>query len=437
MFLDRQVKLAIVARGHQRARYGLVAASLAATLGLVGCSGSGFGGLFSRRVTHSAPVDVSPKVAAQLRDFDFAVQSVRESYLRADTLNESWRAVVETARTRIIYGDGQERLLIEGLQSILEGLNDGEVALLPPAAPTAAATPSTTYAGIGVLTDLPKEGRDRLLILSVYSDSPADRAGLRPRDAIIAIEGERVTYARRDELIPKLRGQAGSRVTITVRTPGQAPRNVTLTRQPIVPRSSISYQRVAGTNIAYIVPDASRLDAMRKDIADALRDLTAEQDLEGLVLDLRIIRGDDFPLEEMLSLFVNGQVGIVKTRSQKKVIEVIGKSIGGSQELPMAVLVGELTEGQAEAFVGLLQDLGRAQVIGNRTRGLFAEFTTVTLPASRLRLRIPSGDYQSVKGVSWRGSGVVPDLSVEATWEDFTAENDLHLKQAVDALTSP
>jgi len=437
MFLDHQVKIAIVARGHQRARYGLVAASLAAALGMVGCSGSGFGGLFNRRVTPSAPVDVSPKVAAQLRDFDFAVQSVRESYLRANTLDESWRAVVETARTRIIYGDGQERLLIEGLQSMVEGLNDDEVALLPPAAPTAAATLSTTYAGIGVLIDLPKEGRDRLLILSVYSDSPADRAGLRPRDAIIVIEGERVTYARRDELIPKLRGQAGSRVTITVRTPGQAPRNVTLTRQPIVPRSSISYQRVAGTNIAYIAPDASRLDAMRRDIADALRDLTAAQDLEGLVLDLRIIRGDDFPLEEMLSLFVNGQVGTVKTRSQKKVIEVIGKSIGGSQELPMAVLVGELTEGQAEAFAGLLQDLGRAQVIGNRTRGLLAEFTTVTLPASRLRLRIPSGDYQGVKGVSWRGSGVVPDIPVEATWEDFTAENDLHLKQAVDALTSP
>ncbi len=421
---------------HQRVCCRLIAICLIAASGLAGCSG-GFGNLFNRRVTPAAPVDVSPKVAAQLRDFDFAVQSLRESYLRPDALNESWRAAVEAARARITYGDGRDQLLIESLQSILEGLNDEELALLPPAMSRAASTPSPAYAGIGVLVDLPQEGRDRLLILSVYPDSPADRAGLKPHDAIVAIEGERVTYALRDELIPKLRGQAGSRVTLTVRTPGQRPRDVTLTRQPIVPRGSVNYKRVLGTDIGYIAPDASQLSTMRTDTANALRDLTAERDLSGLVLDLRIIRGNDFPLEGMLSLFVNGEVGIVTTRNKEELIEVAGKSIGGSQELPMVVLVSEMTSGQAEAFAGLLQDLGRAQIVGNRTRGLLAEFTTATLPTSRLRLQIPSGDYQSVKGTSWRGKGVTPDVSSEVTWEDFTAENDVHLKQAVALLTSP
>jgi carboxyl-terminal processing protease len=427
---------AIAIRSYQRACYSLVAICLIAALGLVGCGG-GFGSLFNRRVTPAAPVDVSPKVAAQLRDFDFAVQSLRELYLRPDALNESWRAVVETARARITYGDGRDQLLIESLQSILEGLNDEEVVLLPPATSQAASTPSPAYAGIGVLVDLPQEGRNRLLILSVYPDSPADRAGLKPHDAIIAIEGEPVTYDKRNELIPKLRGQAGSRVTITVRTPGQRPRDETLTRQPIVPRGSVSYKRLFGTDIGYIAPDASQLSRMRMDTADALRNLTAERDLSGLVLDLRIIRGNDFPLEGMLSLFVNGKVGIVATRNKEEIIEIAGKSIGGSQELPMVVLVSEMTSGQAEAFAGLLQDLGRAQIVGNRTRGLLAEFTTATLPTSRLRLQIPSGDYRSVKGTSWRGKGVTPDVLSEVAWEDFTDENDVHLKQAVELLTSP
>ena len=421
---------------HWRVRYSLVVMGLIASLGLVGC-GSGFGNLLNRRVTPAAPVDVSPKVAAQLRDFDFAVQSLRESYLRADALDERWRVLVETSRARIAYGDGGDQLLIESLQTLLEGLKDEDVLLLPPALPQTTTTSTLTYGGIGVLVDLPQEGRDRLLILSVYPDSPADRAGLKPHDAIIAIEGKRVTYAERDALIPKLRGQVGSRVTVTVRTPGQAPRDVTLTRQAIVPKRVFEYKRVSGTNIAYIAPDASQLSTMRADTVNALRDLTTDQDLNGLVLDLRIIRGNDFPLEDMLSLFVNGQVGVVKTRSQKKVIEVAGKSIGGSQEVPMVVLVSEMTSGQAEAFAGLLQDLGRAWVVGNRTRGLLAEFTTTTLPASRLRLQIPTGDYQSVKGVSWRGQGITPNLLSEATWEDFTAENDVHLKQAIELLTSP
>jgi len=117
---------AIAIRGHQRARYSLVAICLIAASALVGCSS----GLFNRRATPAAPVDVSPKVAAQLRDFDFAVQSLRESYLRADAFNENWRAAVETARARITYGDGRDQLLIESLQSILEGLNDEEILLL-------------------------------------------------------------------------------------------------------------------------------------------------------------------------------------------------------------------------------------------------------------------------------------------------------------------
>ncbi len=427
------MRASAIAHAHQRVRYHLIVAGLIAALSLVGCNF----GLLNRRVTPAAPVDVSPKVAAQLRDFDFAVRSLRESYIQADALDEDWDALAEALRARIIYGDGQDQLLIESLQALLQGLNDEEIALLFPATPQTTVTPTAAYAGIGVLVDLPREDKDRLLILSVFPDSPADRAGLKPHDAIIAIDGERVTYAKRDELIPKLRGRAGSQVTITVRTPGRAPRDVTLTRQPVTPKGSMSYQRIFGTNIAYIAPNVSQLSTMRSDTANALRDLTADQDLSGLVLDLRIVRGNDFPLEEMLSLFVNGQVGIVKTRNQKKIIEIAGKSIGGSQELPMVVLVSEMTSGQAEAFAGLLQDLGRARIIGNRTSGQLAEFTTVTLPASRLRLQIPSGDYQSVKGKSWRGTGVTPDVLSEASWEDFTAENDLHLKQAVDALTSP
>jgi len=222
-----------------------------------------------------------------------------------------------------------------------------------------------------------------------------------------------------------------------VRTPGQPPRDVTLTRRPVEPRSPISYKRLPDTNIGYIAPNPTQLNRMRSDTADALRDLNSERNVDGLVLDLRIIRGNEFPLDEMLSLFVNGQVGTVKMRDKREKIEIAGKSIAGSQEVPLAVLVSELTTGQAEAFAGLLQDLGRAQIVGTKTRGEIARFTTATLPGSRLRIQIPTGDYISVKNNSWRGKGLTPNVVSEFAWEDFTAENDPHIKQAVDVLTSP
>ena len=396
--------------------------------------------LFNRRVTPVVPVDVSPKVAAQLRDFDFAVQSLRESYLDSDAVGEKWQSVVDAERLKIAQGNGEEELFIESLQKIVAELNDEDVAVLPPAQPPAQSNPSGAqgaYSGIGVLIELPEQGKDRLLILAVYPDSPADRAGLKPHDAIIAIEGEPVTFAKRSELIPKLRGETGSKVTITVRTPGQPPRDVTLTRRPVEPRSPISYKRLPDTNIGYIAPNPTQLNRMRADTADALRDLNSERNVDGVVLDLRIIRGSEFPLDEMLSLFVNGQVGTVKMRDKKETIEVAGKSIAGSQEVPLAVLVSELTTGQAEAFAGLLQDLGRAQIVGTKTRGQIVQFTTATLPGSRLRIQIPTGDYISVKNNSWRGKGLMPNVISELAWEDFTAENDPHIRQAVDVLTSP
>ncbi|BCX05264.1 MAG: peptidase S41 [Candidatus Roseilinea sp.] len=411
---------------------------IAMLLMLTACVGSpSFGNLFNRRVTPAVPVDVSPKVAAQLRDFDFAVQSLRDTYLNADALDDQWQTAVDAERLKIAQGNGDEERFIESLQKIIAELNDEEVIVLPPAQSQPQSGSSGAYSGIGVLIDLPREGKDRLLVLAVYPDSPADRAGIKPHDAIIAIEGEPVTFAKRNELIPKLRGETGSKVTVTVRTPGQPPRDVTLTRRPVEPRSPISYKRMPDTNIGYIAPNPTQLDTMRADTANALRDLSADRNVDGVVLDLRIIRGNEFPLEEMLTLFVNGQVGTVQTRGKKEKIEIAGKSIAGSQELPLAVLVSELTSGQAEAFAGLLQDLGRAQIVGTKTSGQIAQFTTATLPSSRLRIQIPTGDYIGVKNNSWRGKGVTPNVLSEAAWEDFTAENDPHIKQAIDVLTAP
>lgn len=418
-----------------RLSIGLGAAML---LTLTACVGTpSFGSLFNRRVTPAVPVDVSPKVAAQLRDFDFAVQSLRDAYLNGDAINDEWQTTVDAERLKIARGDGDETRFIESLQKIIAELNDEEVIVLPPAQSQPQSSSSGAYSGIGVLIDLPREGKDRLLVLAVYPDSPADRAGIKPHDAIIAIEGEPVTFAKRNELIPKLRGETGSKVTVTVRTPGQSPRDVTLTRRPVEPRSPISYKRLPDTNIGYIAPNPTQLGTMRSDTANALRDLSAERNVDGVVLDLRIIRGNEFPLEEMLTLFVNGQVGTVQTRGKKEKIEIAGKSIAGSQELPLAVLVSELTSGQAEAFAGLLQDLGRAQIVGTKTSGQIAQFATATLPSSRLRIQIPTGDYIGVKNNSWRGKGVTPNVLSEAAWEDFTAEDDPHIKQAVDVLTAP
>lgn len=392
--------------------------------------------LFNRRVT-PVPDNLPPQVQAQLRDFDFAVQSLRAMYLKQDAVGQNWQKMAEAERNAIasIKDDTGEQFGAS-LGKIITEVKDDDLALLPPEQPQEPQQERRTYSGIGVLIGMPEEGKDRLLILSVYPDSPADRAGLKAHDAIVAIEGEKVTFEDRDNLIPKLLGEAGTKVNVTVRTPGQSPREVTLTRRSVEPNSPMVYKHLPDTNIGYISPDPSNPLTMRSDTANALRALNSDQAVDGLVLDLRIIRTPEFPLDDMLSLFVNGQVGTIQSRQGKSNIEVAGKSIAGSQETPMVILVSEQTSGQAEAFAGILQDLGRAKVIGQPTRGDIAQFSTATLPSSRLQLRIPTGDYVGVKNSSWRGTGVQPGIKSDTLWEEFTAESDPQLEQAIGALTA-
>jgi len=419
----------------------------ALTLTLTGCAGIPITGatvknFFDRtKPTAGVPSDLSPRVQSQLRDFDFAVTNLKKQYVNAASVGTDWQRTVDAERQKIIDAkDEQGDQFATSLGNIVLALKDVSASLSAPAQPQAQATGQPRFSGIGILAGLPEVGKDRILALYVFPDSPADRGGLKAHDAIVAIEGKPVTFADRDTLIPHLRGAEGTDVTISVRTPGQQPRDITLTRRPVTQSSPLVSKRVTGTNIGYIVPDPSNTKSMKSDVINALRDLNSDHNIDGLVLDLRIIRANDFPLEDMLSLFVNGQVASVQTRAKKTKLEIGGRSIGGSQEVPLVVLVSDQTVGQAEAFAGILQDLGRAKIAGQQTKGDMAQVTPLTLPTSHLQVLIPTGEYIGVKNNNWRGTngkdaGVKPNIVSAKAWEDFTTDDDPQLQQAVDALS--
>lgn len=417
----------------------MLAAGVAAMLTLTACgslpiTGATVRDMLSNRQPTAVADALSPRLQAQLRDFDFAVNSLKAMYLDPNATGAEWQQVADEERNKIVSAkDETGEQLGNSLRAIVEKIGDEDLVLQAAPAQQTAATPR--FSGIGVQIDLPSEGKDRLLILTVYPDSPADRAGIQPHDAIIAIEGEAVNSSRpADQIIASLRGEEGSDVKVTVRTPGQEPRDVTITRRMIEPNSPMVYKRLPNTNIAYIAPDPTNPENLREDLTKALRELTAEQNIDGIVMDLRVIRDNNFPLNDALSLFVNGPVGNVQVRNTREKIEIAGKSIGGSQEVPMAVLVSEMTSGNAEAFAGLLQDAGRAQIIGSPTRGMLAQFSPMLLPSSQIQMLIPSGDYLGLKNTSWRGKGVQPNIVSNKAWEEFTADNDPQLQQAIDAL---
>lgn len=416
-----------------RSNVRVVGATLCALVLLSGCSVADLPNPWRRATPAPAvPIDLPAETQAQLREYDTAVRLVRESYANSKALDGGWLSVVGEERTKVARGL-DDIGFYTSLRVVFGAVGDPDLTVSPPETASAG---SGQFAGIGVRIDLPREGRDRILILHVYPGSPAERSGLRAHDAIVAIEGAPVRFAERDTVVSRLRGTSGSDVSVTVRTPGQAPRDVRITRRAITPSETTSSQRLPNTNVAYIRPGVIAGDVMRSDVIDALRKLQTDAHADGLILDLRTMQSPDFPLEGMLNLFVNGDVGARASRESRAAekIDVVGKNIGGSQVLPLAVLVSEFTVGPAESFAGVLQDLGRAKIVGSTTAGRTAVLSRATLPGSGLVLTLPTGDVRGPKNRSWLGVGVTPDVVTGRAWESFNQDNDADIAGALSSL---
>lgn len=408
----------------------LAACGAATLLVLTGCNTQQL--LDSRRrvAAPTVPVDAPAVTQAALRDYDLAVSSLRALYLKEEKVDTSWQKLADEERKKIISGEPAQ--FAESLRATVDALKDDDITI------QASGTFTQVFGGIGVTIDLPSEGKERLLVLTVYPDSPADQAGIKPHDSIVAIDGQPVTVEEGPAVLLRVRGAPDSTVTLTVRTPGQQERDIVVKRRVIAAspeNTPIVYRLLDNSNIAYIAPNPSNPEFMRDEVANALREMAFDQPLDGLVLDLRTMRSNDFPIDVMLSLFVNGdQVGSIQSRSTKTKIAVRGKGVGGSQEVRMAVLVSDLTLGQAEAFAGIVQELGRAKVVGSRTRGHTAVMTRVVLPSSRLEMLIPTGEYLGQKSASWYGAGITPNVLLDERWEDYTDADDPVLNRAVEEL---
>jgi carboxyl-terminal processing protease len=414
---------------------------IVALVGSLILSACGLPGLNLNRAqpTAAIPIDLPLKTQNQLRDFDLATRAIRATYIDTNAVGADWQKTVTSFRERVVKGVDDTQF-IDTLNELLDTLNDEDLTL---SAPTAQPTPApdatqpvtAAFTGIGVLVALPEPGKNRILLLAVYPDSPAAQAGLKAHDAIIAIDGSPVTFEERATVTSRIRGLNGSKVTLTIQSPGQVARDMIVTRGAIAPGSTLVAKRVQGTNIGYIRPDFTDAEGMRLAVAQGLRELSTPQTLDGLVLDMRTMQNAGFPMADMLGLFANGAVGTFYTRTAKSKLNVTGKNIAGSQELPLVVLVSDQTRGVAESFAGILQDLGRARIAGTQSPGRLAQLLPVALPNSGALLLIPAGEYRGVKDTSWYRHGITPDIRSDLTWEQFTDEDDPQLKQATQALT--
>ncbi len=287
-----------------------------------------------------------------------------------------------------------------------------------------------TYEGIGVLTSTMAEGG--IVVRYPFPQGPAEKAGLTVGDRIVAVDGTALAglgAAERSRVIgERLRGPAGSDVTVTIARQGREPFPVTVTRGP-VQKPSVKWARLldpaAGVGCLH-VEDFHRDTA--REFAAAVADLQAQGDgLRALIVDLRGNGGG--LLDECLGLarqlVPSGNIVSMKRRGS----EVVERhdAIPGQctlPDLPLVLLVNGHSASASEVLAGALQDHGRAVVVGERTFGKGFVNTIYTWQGLPFRLKLTTAHYYTPNGRNIERphgraaagapdeGGILPDLPV-------------------------
>ena len=221
------------------------------------------------------------------------------------------------------------------------------------------------FEGIGAEVEM-RNGQ--VVIAAPMDNSPAQKAGVRPGDIIVKVDGKDVTGQTLEQVVSLVLGPAGTQVTLTLQDPqtGQT-RDVTITRARItVP--NVTWQMLPGTHVAHV-----RVAAFSEQVSNNLQTALSAARGAGataVILDLRNNPGGllDGAVGVASQFLQNGNV-LLEKDAQGKTTAVPVKSDVPKFDLPMTVLVNGGTASAAEIVAGALQDAHRAPVIGEKTFG--------------------------------------------------------------------
>lgn len=364
-------------------------------------------------------------------------ETVRDEYLYPDYNGLDWQAVYERYHTRIAAGLSAGEFY-HAMNEMLGELGDDHSFLLDP---TQVAKEAEEYAGeynfvgIGIyVVALPEA--ERAVVLYTFPHSPAERAGLRARDSLLAVDGEPIIDAE-GRIRATIRGPEGSQVVLMVQTPGEGERQVTVTRQRISSNIQVPYrvfESPGGKKVGYVLLLTFSDGTVDDQVGAALEAMHAEAGpLDGLIVDNRWNQGGvDSVLRGVLAYFTDGVVGFFVNHNGARPLRVVGKDLHGSQSLPLVVLTGPDMVSFGEVFAGVLRDVGRATLAGEPSEGNVESLWGYDF-SDGSRAWIAHDSFQPLNHPEedWEDLGIIPDREVTADWYLYALEEDPFVKAAL------
>jgi len=268
------------------------------------------------------------------------------------------------------------------------------------------------FGGLGLEITI-KDGL--LVVVAPMEGSPAERAGVRPGDVIVRIDGKFTKEFSLVDAVKRLRGPKGSEIIISLSRKGTSDLvDVKVVRDNIAVRSV--RHRYLGDGFGY-VRVSQFMDHTADDLKSSLTALTkdsSESELRGLILDLRnnpggllaqAVRVADMFLKEGIIVYTDGRVD-----SQKQ--KFFAHARGTEPDYPLVVLVNGGSASASEIVAGALKDHGRALILGTQTFGK-GSVQTITPLDNGGALTLTTALYYTKSGNSIQARGVKPDIELD------------------------
>jgi len=346
--------------------------------------------------------------------------------LLVDTLDQVERNYVKNVTRR--------ELVEAAIKGVLDRLDPYSTYIGPKELPAFRSSVESEFGGIGIQVTV--EG-GYLRVISPLVGTPAYRAGVVAGDRIVEIDGKPTAGMTIDQAIRRLKGEVGTKVTLTILHPGKSqPEKLTIVRESIHVETVLGDRRNADDTWDYLIDHERRIGYVRliafgRDTARDLRQVLERlqrENLRGLILDLRFNPGGLLSsATEVCDLFVaEGRIVSVKGRNTPE------RSWNAHREgtflgFPMVVLINRFSASASEIVAACLQDHHRAVVMGERSWGKGSVQNVIELENGQSALKLTTASYLRPNGKNidrhsaTKGSdewGVTPDKGYELKLSD-------------------